>query len=117
FGWIDFRNLVVRFSHWYHTYILKGTITGRFSIMYGAELSRFILSSLVPEVTRRCRSFTKQLRRLNPQSTSRGHVARHHCHEQQPRGGGKERKRMGGRHADEQARNQAVSDIDAQRSD
>src|SRR5262249_23657604 len=27
FGWIDFRNLVVRFSHSYHTSILRGTIT------------------------------------------------------------------------------------------
>ena len=34
------------------------TVTGRFSIMCGAELSRIILSSLVPEVARRCRSFT-----------------------------------------------------------
>src|SRR5215510_1698650 len=59
----------------------------------------------------------KQLSRINPQSTSRGHVARHHCDEQQTKGGGQQRKRIGGRHADEQATNQAVSDIDARGAD
>lgn len=55
---------------------------------------------------------TKQLRRLNPQSASRGNIARHHCHEHQTKGGGQERKRIGGRHADEQSPNHAVSNID-----
>src|SRR5215467_4020919 len=48
FGRIDFGYLIVRFGHSYHTSILRGTMTGRFSIMCGAELSRLILSSLVP---------------------------------------------------------------------
>src|SRR5262249_15838562 len=40
FGRIDFRYLVVRLSHSYHTSILRGTITGRFFTICGAELSR-----------------------------------------------------------------------------
>jgi|SRR5262245_29666934 len=58
FGRIDCWNLVVRFSHSYHTSILRGTITGRFSTMFGSELLRFILFALVLEVTHCCRSFT-----------------------------------------------------------
>src|SRR5215813_10775695 len=58
FGRIDFGYLVIGFSHSYHTSILRGTITGRFFSMCGAELSRLILFSPVPEVTRHCRRDT-----------------------------------------------------------
>src|SRR5262249_1371968 len=66
FGRIDFGYLVARFSHSYHTSTLKGTTANRFFSMCGAELSRLILSSLVPEVTRNCRWNTVQDRCAAP---------------------------------------------------
>src|SRR5215831_9859727 len=57
FGRIDFGYLVVRFSHLSYLYSERHDLWPIFSI-YGAELSRLILSSLISEVTHHCRSFT-----------------------------------------------------------
>src|SRR5262249_19730923 len=58
FGRIDFGYLVVRFSHLSYLYSERHDLWPIFSI-YGAELSRLILSSLISEVTHHCRSFTE----------------------------------------------------------
>lgn len=88
----------------YH--IIAPCLAGQQSIDEQADvLGLLTVLSIVGYVSSEQSFMTKQLRRINPQSTSRGYVARHHCHEQQTNGGGQQRKRIGGRHADEQATN------------